>query len=205
MDYYIIGYDLNKSGQDYYKLYKTIKSAGDWWHSLGSTWIVKSDKTADEIHSMIAEVIDDNDELLVALLCDEVAWSGFVDKGGKWLEDNFHDCKKHGSKRKKKKASKDKNKCGDKDKSNAGKGKGLQEGHGVGNDKDKSKCEDKDKSNSGKGKGLQEGHGVGNDKNKSKGGDKNKSNAGKGKGEGHGIRNNKNKPSKSNKSNKKKK
>lgn len=172
MDYYIIGYDLNKSGQDYNRLYRRIKSTGDWWHSLGSTWIVKSDKTADEIHESIAEVIDDNDELLVALLCDEVAWSGFVDKGGKWLEDNFYDCKKHGSKRK----------CKDEDNSKPKQGKGHEEGHGFGNDENKdksnskskesSKCkdEDKDKGNSKpkQGKGHEEGHGLGNDENKSK-------------------------------------
>ena len=147
MDYYIIGYDLNKGEgpQDYNALYRKIKSVGDWWHSLGSTWIVKSDKTADEIHDVISEVIDKNDELLVALLCDEVAWSGFKDKGGKWLEDNFHDCKKNGSKRKK---SKDKDK---KDKGN----NGLHLGH----DKDKS-----DKSDKSKSKTSNEGHAHGHDK-----------------------------------------
>lgn len=64
---YIISYDLNKSGQDYQKLYKAIKecSTGIWIHCLDSTWLIKSYKSTSEIQRILKNAIDDNDSLLV--------------------------------------------------------------------------------------------------------------------------------------------
>ena len=86
---YIIGYDLNKSGQDYDTLIEEIKKIGAWWHHLDSTFIVKSNLSAKEIRTNLKQYIDDNDELLVAVLTGEAAWTGFNDKGSKWLKDNI--------------------------------------------------------------------------------------------------------------------
>ena len=49
MKSYLIGYDLNKTGQDYKTLIEQIKELGSWWHHLDSTWIIKSDLTAVQI------------------------------------------------------------------------------------------------------------------------------------------------------------
>lgn len=90
MKTYIIGYDLNKTGQDYKDLIDKIKSEfTTWWHHLDSTWIVKSNLTAVEIRDRLKPFIDSNDELLVASLAGESAWAGFNDKGAKWLRDNI--------------------------------------------------------------------------------------------------------------------
>jgi hypothetical protein len=35
-----INYDLKKPDRDYAGLYEAIKSCGEWWHYLGSTWLV---------------------------------------------------------------------------------------------------------------------------------------------------------------------
>lgn len=89
MKSYLIGYDLNKTGQDYKTLIEQIKELGSWWHHLDSTWIIKSDLTVVQIRDNLKDYIDDNDELLVVKLSGEAAWTGFNEKGSKWLKDNL--------------------------------------------------------------------------------------------------------------------
>lgn len=87
---YMIGYDLNRPGQDYKDLIEEIKKVGsDWWHCLDSTWIVKTDKTATQIRDRLKPHIDRNDELLVAKLTGEAAWTGFDDDCSNWLLKNL--------------------------------------------------------------------------------------------------------------------
>ncbi len=89
MKSYLIGYDLNKSGQDYTSLIKEIKQLGLRWYCLDSTWIIKSNSTAKNIRNHLQKFIDSNDELLVAKLNREAAWTGFDEKCSKWLNDNL--------------------------------------------------------------------------------------------------------------------
>lgn len=90
MKTYLIGYDLNKLDKDYEGLINKIKDiVSYWWHHLDSTWIVKSDLSAAEIRNLLAPLIDSNDELLVVRLSGEGAWTGFNEKGSKWLKDNL--------------------------------------------------------------------------------------------------------------------
>jgi hypothetical protein len=87
---YLIGYDLNKSDKDYPKLIEAIKGLTDtWWHHLDSTWIIKHAGTAATIRGILKPHIDSDDELLVVKLTGEGAWTGFNDKGSKWLTDNL--------------------------------------------------------------------------------------------------------------------
>lgn len=86
---YLIGYDLNKSGQDYTTLIEEIKKLGIWWHCLDSTFIVKSSSTALLIRDHLKKYIDSNDELLVVCLTGEVAWSGFSTECSNWLKNNI--------------------------------------------------------------------------------------------------------------------
>ena len=87
---YMIGYDLNKPGQDYDDLIDAIKNIGsNWWHCLDSTWIVVTDKSAVTIRDQLSPHIDRNDELLVARLTGEAAWTGFDDKCSNWLKNNL--------------------------------------------------------------------------------------------------------------------
>lgn len=90
MQTFLIGYDLNKSGQDYADLIDAIKKlSSTWWHHLDSTWIIKSNSTATAIRDILAAHIDSNDELLVVKLSGDGAWTGFSDKGSKWLINNL--------------------------------------------------------------------------------------------------------------------
>lgn len=86
---YLIGYDLNKSGQNYTTLIENIKALGLWWHCLDSTFIVKFSLTAVAIRDHLKKYIDSNDELLVVSLTGEGAWAGFDDTCSKWLRENL--------------------------------------------------------------------------------------------------------------------
>ncbi|MBF4508419.1 SinR family protein [Flavobacterium sp. JLP] len=86
---YLIGYDLNKSGQDYKTLIEEIKKLGLWWHCLDSTWIIKSESNATDIRNYLKKFIDTNDKLLVVRLSGESAWVGFSDDCSKWLKENL--------------------------------------------------------------------------------------------------------------------
>lgn len=86
----LIGYDLNTSGQAYDGLIAMIKSTGNWWHGLDSTWIVKSSHSATSMQNLLRSEIDNNDELLVIdITGDSASWFGFSDEASRWLSNNL--------------------------------------------------------------------------------------------------------------------
>ena len=63
---YLISYDLNKSGQNYDKLYDAIKKcSASWWHYLDSTWLIDTSHSALEIRETIRKCVDANDSFIV--------------------------------------------------------------------------------------------------------------------------------------------
>lgn len=89
MKTHIIGYDLNRPEQNYDHLIEAIKSYGTWWHHLDSTWLIRTPQTAVAVRDNLRRYIDQNDELLVATLTGETAWTGFSEPGSTWLTDNL--------------------------------------------------------------------------------------------------------------------
>jgi hypothetical protein len=87
----LIGYDLNKPGQDYDDLISAIKGLGTaWWHYLDSTWLVICDRTATSVRNELQKHIDSGDELLVIDVSGRArAWAGFSDRASKWLKDTY--------------------------------------------------------------------------------------------------------------------
>lgn len=86
MSTFLIGYDLNTSGQNYDGLIKEIKALGSWWHCLDSTWLVKCNSTYVTVRNHLQQFIDSNDELLVIdVTGDSAAWIGFDDECANWL------------------------------------------------------------------------------------------------------------------------
>jgi hypothetical protein len=87
----LIGYDLNKAGQDYSSLIPAIKAlANGWWHGLDSTWLIKSALTPSQVCDKLREHLDANDELLVIdVTGDAHSWYGFGQKASDWLKDPF--------------------------------------------------------------------------------------------------------------------
>ena len=86
----LIGYDLNKSGQNYDELIEQLKSYSKWWHYLDSTWLIKTDDDHKKVRTDLRALIDSNDELLVIDVSgDAAAWAGFSDRAGTWLKENL--------------------------------------------------------------------------------------------------------------------
>jgi len=86
----LVGYDLNKSGQNYTELIEVLESDYESsWHELDSTWIIKTSKTCVQVRDDLLPLIDDNDELLVVELTGAVAGCGFTDEATSWLQNNL--------------------------------------------------------------------------------------------------------------------
>jgi hypothetical protein len=49
MPTHIVCYDLNKPGQNYSDLIAKLKSYGNWWHHLDSTWLVVTRLSAQQL------------------------------------------------------------------------------------------------------------------------------------------------------------
>jgi hypothetical protein len=62
---FAINYDLKKPGRDYDGLHTAIKSLGDWWHYLGSTWLVDCALDANAIFERLRPHLDGSDRVLV--------------------------------------------------------------------------------------------------------------------------------------------
>lgn len=87
---YFIGFDLNREGSNYSARHKALTDRlsqlfGTYWRNLDSTWIVVSDYTAVQIRDDLKRYLDDNDELLVAVIKAPAAWCGFGKSASDWL------------------------------------------------------------------------------------------------------------------------
>jgi hypothetical protein len=83
---YAINYDLKRPGQNYDQLYEAIKSCGDWWHHLDSTWLVDSALTAQGIWNKLAPKVDKNDFFLViGVTRDYQGW--LTEEAWEWIND----------------------------------------------------------------------------------------------------------------------
>ncbi|WP_154826524.1 hypothetical protein [Clostridium butyricum] len=65
---YNISYDLHDPGQKYQKLHDLIVKVSNnrWSHALESTYIIKSDKTPEQIYNVLSRALDSNDDILIA-------------------------------------------------------------------------------------------------------------------------------------------
>jgi hypothetical protein len=91
MTIYVVGYDIHPSqGQTYGKLEEAIKSVGDWWHCLDSTWLVKTQWTAVQVRDHVWAQMYSNDKLLVvAYNPPHSGWYGFTGDCQTWLQNNM--------------------------------------------------------------------------------------------------------------------
>jgi hypothetical protein len=87
----LIGYDLNRQGQNYTALIEKIKTLGyDWWHCLDSTWIIKTHLACVQVRDTLRLLLDANDELLVIdVTGDAAAWVGFDTNCSNWLSNKL--------------------------------------------------------------------------------------------------------------------
>jgi hypothetical protein len=86
----LVGYDLNKPGQQYAPLIEKLKGLGGWWHCLDSTWLISTTLTPVQLRDQLKPLIDVSDELLVIDVSgDQAAWRGFETKCSDWLVQNL--------------------------------------------------------------------------------------------------------------------
>ncbi|MEK6328465.1 MAG: SinR family protein [Actinomycetota bacterium] len=84
----LVGYDLNRPGQDYANLIERIKQIGVWWHHLDSTWLVKTGLTPAQLRDDLKRYVDSGDELLV-LDVTGAAWAGTGFDSYDWLHNKL--------------------------------------------------------------------------------------------------------------------
>jgi hypothetical protein len=86
MNKYLITYDLkNKGIRSYDSLYTAIKSVGNWWHYLDSTWIVRSNNNSQEIYQSLAPHLLRNDFILVVKIDNSDKWGWLPLDAWNWL------------------------------------------------------------------------------------------------------------------------
>lgn len=86
MAVFIVTYDLNTPGQKYDCLTEKLEAYGIHWHMQGSVWLIVTTQTAVEIRDNLQECLDSNDELFVARLSGEAAWTGYGKNITEWLK-----------------------------------------------------------------------------------------------------------------------
>jgi hypothetical protein len=88
MSLLLITYDLNKPGQDYTKLYATIKTAPKWWHHLDSTWIIYTPENPSSWFDKLKPSLDENDNLLIVDITKQPRQGWLSQKAWDWLNEN---------------------------------------------------------------------------------------------------------------------
>lgn len=84
MKVFSVTYDLKDEGRDYSSLYDSIQQAPYWWHYLESTWLIATNKTADQVFNRLGKHIDESDRVLVIRVTDE--YSGWLPKDAwEWI------------------------------------------------------------------------------------------------------------------------
>jgi len=86
----MIGYDLNRPGQDYATLIERIQSLGSWWHHLDSTWLVQTSLSAAQARDRLQPLLDSSDELLIIDVTGR-AWAttGLSKRANDWLRNHL--------------------------------------------------------------------------------------------------------------------
>ena len=86
----LIGYDLNRPGQNYDDLFEEIRSLGAWWHCLDSTWLVNTSLTPLEVANRLWAKMDKNDRLLVTRAYrSTTAWAGMPQDCADWIKNTM--------------------------------------------------------------------------------------------------------------------
>jgi hypothetical protein len=85
----LIAYDVHSTADKAYDdLVGAIQSLGAWWHHLETVWMVRSDRTPDQIREQLQRYIGADDQLLVLDVTGmKTGWAGINDVGSEWLRE----------------------------------------------------------------------------------------------------------------------
>jgi hypothetical protein len=83
---YLITYDLNASGQNYQRLFETIRSLGEAIKPLQNLWFVDTAMGVTRVRAELQNVIDRNDNVFVAKV-NSGEWDCYMPKSAiDWLQ-----------------------------------------------------------------------------------------------------------------------
>jgi hypothetical protein len=85
----LIAYDVHSTTDKAYDdLVAAIHSLGAWWHHLETVWMVRSERTPDEIRDQLKLYIGADDQLLVLdVTGNRLGSTGINDAGSEWLQE----------------------------------------------------------------------------------------------------------------------
>lgn len=82
---YAVNYDLKARSRNYAELHEAIKGCGDWWHYLGSTWLIDAPLSAAAVWERLSPHIDRSDSVLVIAV--KPGFQGWLPKDAwTWIE-----------------------------------------------------------------------------------------------------------------------
>lgn len=85
---YHISYDLKSPGQKYNDLIDEIKTLEYWSHCLGSTFLVKTINSIDQLVNKLSQHLDSNDCLIVTEITGKI--TGYhTQEEWNWLNENL--------------------------------------------------------------------------------------------------------------------
>lgn len=89
MKTYLISYDLGspENINDYIKISEAIRSHLNWAKVLQSVWIVKTNRSRQEIFNVIKNTIDSNDKILIIEVTSDWIAYGLSAEVVKWLRE----------------------------------------------------------------------------------------------------------------------
>jgi hypothetical protein len=88
MSVLIITYDLKTTGHNYTPLYEALQNQGPWAHYLASTWLIKTEKSPQQMYESLAAHITTNDSILITTI--HAPYWGYLPKDAwDWLSRNL--------------------------------------------------------------------------------------------------------------------
>ncbi len=81
----IVTYNLKGAATAYTQFYETLKSQGQWWHYLPSTWLIYTNFTPQQVYEAARPHLQTNDHLFVATL--QNGYNGWLPKDAwEWIK-----------------------------------------------------------------------------------------------------------------------
>ncbi|MBM4054379.1 MAG: hypothetical protein FJ264_06870 [Planctomycetes bacterium] len=88
MKIYLITYDYKGSADNYSGLFTKLKKFTGWWHYLKNSWLVKTDKNANQIMEYLESELDNDINLLIVEVGKD--YQGWLsEKAWKWIDRNI--------------------------------------------------------------------------------------------------------------------
>lgn len=81
----LVTYDLKSDRKDYQALYEKLKSASNWWHYLGSTWLLYTTEDVGTWVDRIREVVKEGDHFIVIDITKQKRNGWLPKKAWEWI------------------------------------------------------------------------------------------------------------------------